>query len=53
MTLEQRTEQHIQSGWLAYCAEARDVGQDVPAARSEKTDDKRNLNEGRSLANRD
>ena len=53
MTLEPRLESHIQGGWLAYCARARDVDQGEHCDRSEKNDEQRNPIEGRTLANRD
>jgi hypothetical protein len=53
MTLQPGTEQQIAGGWLAYCARARDFERAEQVERNTTNDDKKNLTEGRSLANRD
>jgi hypothetical protein len=53
MTLQPGTEQQLAGGWLAYCARAHDVEREEHSERVANDDDKKNLTEGRSLANRD
>ncbi len=52
-TLQPGTEQQLAGGWLAYCARAHDVEREEHSERVANDDDKKNLTEGRSLANRD
>jgi hypothetical protein len=53
MSLQPGTEQQLAGGWLAYCARAHDVEREEHSERVANDDDKKNLTEGRSLANRD